>query len=143
MAVQILSRRSNVLSDRPFPTRLGVGELALNYNAGEPGLFFVDNTASPSTKLIKIGPIAIGATAPNNSASGFSSLSKGESWLDTASTHIYKIFDGSSWQTAKAVASVSAGYPANPVDGQLHYNTTTSKLTMYKLSTTSWVVIGP
>jgi hypothetical protein len=43
----------------------------------------------------------------------------------------------------KAVASVAAGFPANPVDGQLHYNTTTSKLNIYILSTTSWVVIGP
>ena len=143
MAVQILSRRSSVLHDRPFPIRLGSAELAVNNNSGDPGLFFADNTASPSTGLIKVGPISVGSTAPNTSASGFSSLSKGESWLDTASTHIYKIFDGSSWQTAKAVASVSAGYPANPVDGQLHYNTSTSKLTIYLLASTSWVVIGP
>ena len=143
MAVQILSRRSSVLHDRPFPTRLGIAELAVNNNAGQPGLFFADNTASPSTGLIKVGPISIGATAPNNSAAGFSSLSKGESWLDTASTQIYKIYVGSNWQTAKAVASVSVGYPANPVDGQLHYNTSTSKLAIYLLASTSWVVIGP
>ena len=133
MAVQILSRRSSTLYDRPFPIRLGSAELAINNNAGEPGLFFADNTASPSTGLIKVGPISIGSTA----------LSKGESWLDTASTQIYKIFDGSAWQTVKAVASVAAGYPANPIDGQLHYNTSTSKLTIYLLASTSWVVIGP
>ena len=143
MAVQILSRRSSVLHDRPFPTRIGVAELALNNNASQPGLFFADNTASPSTGLIKVGPISVGSTAPNTSAAGFSSLSKGESWLDTASTQIYKIYDGSNWQTAKAVASVSAGYPANPVDGQLHYNTSTNKLAIYLLASTSWVVIGP
>ena len=143
MAVQILSRRSSVLYDRPFPIRLGSAELAVNNNAGEPGLFFADNTASPSTGLVKVGPISIGTTAPNSSAVGFTSLSKGESWLDTASTHIYKIFDGSSWQTTKAVVSNSAGYPANPVDGQLHYNSSTSKLTMYNLATTAWIVIGP
>jgi len=143
MAVQILSRRSSTLKDRPYPTRLGTAELAINNNAGEPGLFFADNTASPSTGLIKVGPISIGSTAPNTSAAGFTSLSKGESWLDTASTQIYKIYDGSDWQVAKAVASVSAGYPANPIDGQLHYNTSTSKLTIYLQSSTSWVVIGP
>ena len=143
MAVQILSRRSSVLYDRPFPIRLGSAELAVNNNAGEPGLFFADNTASPSTGLVKVGPISIGTTAPNSSAVGFTSLSKGESWLDTASTQIYKIFDGSSWQTTKAVVSNSAGYPANPVDGQLHYNSSTSKLTMYNLATTAWIVIGP
>ena len=143
MAVQILSRRSSTLDDRPYPIRLGTAELAVNNNAGDPGLFFADNTASPSTGLIKVGPISVGATAPNTSAAGFNSLSKGESWLDTASTQIYKIYDGSNWQTAKAVASVSAGYPANPVDGQLHYNTSTSKLAIYLLASTSWVAIGP
>ena len=143
MAVQVLSRRSSILRDRPYPIRLGSAELAVNNNAGEPGLFFADNTASPSTGLVKVGPISIGTTAPNSSAVGFTSLSKGESWLDTASTQIYKIFDGSSWQTTKAVVSNSAGYPANPVDGQLHYNSSTSKLNMYNLATTAWIVIGP
>jgi hypothetical protein len=141
MAVQILSRRSSVLHDRPFPIRLGSAELAVNNNAGEPGLFFPDNTASPTTGLIKVGPISVGTTAPNNTAAGFAGNSKGESWLDTTSTHIYKIFDGAAWQTAKAVASVAAGYPSNPVDGQLHYNTTTSALYLYKLSTTAWVAV--
>ena len=45
MAVQILSRRSSVLYDRPFPIRLGVAELAVNNNPGDPGLYFADNTA--------------------------------------------------------------------------------------------------
>ena len=71
MAVQILSRRSSVLHDRPFPTRIGVAELALNNNASQPGLFFADNTASPSTGLVKVGPISVGTTAPNVVASGF------------------------------------------------------------------------
>ena len=53
MAVQILTRRSSVLHDRPFPIRLGDAELAVNNHATEPGLFFADNTASPSTGLIK------------------------------------------------------------------------------------------
>ena len=143
MAVQILCRRSSVLRDRPLPIRLGSAELAINNNAGEPGLFFADNTSSPSTGLIKVGPTHVGSSAPNTSPAGYSSLSKGESWLDTTSTHIYKIFDGSSWQTSKAVVSNSAGYPANPIDGQLHFNTSTSKLAMYNLATTSWIVIGP
>ena len=141
MAVQILSRRSSVLHDRPFPTRLGTAELAINNNAGQPGLFFADNTASPSTGLVKIGPISVGTTAPNASAAGFTGNSKGESWLDTTSTHIHKIFDGSNWQTVKAVASVAAGYPSSPVDGQMHYNTTAGALYLYKLSTTSWVAV--
>jgi hypothetical protein len=143
MAVQILSRRSSVLHDRPFPTRLGTAELAINNNAGQPGLFFADNTAAPSTGLVKVGPIAIGTAAPNVTASGFTGNSKGESWLDTNSTHILKVFDGTSWQMVKAVASIHAGVPTNPVDGQLHYNKTTNKLVIYDLATTAWINIGP
>jgi len=143
MAVQILSRRSSVLHDRPFPTRLGTAELAINNNAGQPGLFFADNTAAPSTGLVKVGPIAIGTAAPNVTASGFTGNSKGESWLDTNSTHILKVFDGTSWQMVKAVASIHAGVPTNPVDGQLHYNKTTNKLVIYDLATTGWINIGP
>ena len=55
MAVQIQTRRSSTLNDRPFPTRLGAGELALNNHSTSPGLFFADNVASPSTGLIKVG----------------------------------------------------------------------------------------
>jgi hypothetical protein len=100
MAVQILSRRSSTLYDRPFPIRLGSGELAVNNNSGEPGLYFADSIASPSTGLIKVGPIHIGTTAPNVAPVGYTTLSKGESWLDTASTNILKFYDGTAWKTA-------------------------------------------
>lgn len=139
MAVQIQTRRSSTLNDRPFPTRLGEGELALNNHSTSPGLFFADNVASPSTGLIKVGPVHVWATAPNSSAAGFTSSSKGETWLDTASTEIFKIFDGSSFQTAKAVVSISAGQPANPVNGQLHYDTSASQLIMYSSASSAWI----
>lgn len=136
MTVQILSRRSTLLNDRPFPPRLGVGELALNANAGEPGIYFSDST---QTSLIKVGPTFVGSTAPNSSPSGFTSLSKGESWLDTASTQIFKIYDGTAWQTTKAVASIFNGKPTNPVDGQLHYDKALSRLYVYDSATASWL----
>ena len=141
MAVQIQTRRSSTANDRPFPTRLGAGELALNNHSTSPGLFFADNIASPSTGLIKVGPVHIGSTAPNSSAAGFTSSSKGETWLDTASTHIFKVFDGSSFQSVKAVASVSSGQPANPIDGQLHWDTSgggNGVLKIYLASISAW-----
>jgi hypothetical protein len=141
MAVQILSRRSSVAFDRPFPIRLGTGELALNFNATDPGLFYADNTASPSTGLIKVGPTFIGATAPNTPAVGFTSFSKGESWLDTSSTQISKLYDGSTWQIPKAVVSNSNGKPVNPTDGQLHYDKLIPGLFMYDSATATWVAI--
>lgn len=141
MTVQILSRRSSLLYDRPYPTRLGSGELAVNNNPGDPGLYFADNTASPSTGLIKVGPTYIGSTAPNSSATGYASYSKGESWLDTSSTYIQKLFDGTTWQTPKAVASNSNGKPSNPVDGQLHYDKLIPGLFMYNSATATWIAI--
>jgi|TARA_E500000318_G_scaffold110023_1_gene124412 hypothetical protein len=137
MSVQILSRRSSVLRDRPFPTRLGDGELAINTNAGEPGLFFKDS----GTGLIKAGPTFVGATAPNASGVGFTSNSKGESWLDTASTQILKINDGTSFKTVKAVVSRSAGQPTSPVDGQLHYDSAASNFLMYDADASAWVTL--
>ena len=142
MAVQIQTRRSSTLNDRPFPTRLGAGELALNNDNVSPGLFFADNTASPNTGLIKVGPVHIGSTAPNTSAAGFTSSSKGETWLDTNSTHIFKIYDVSSFVPVKAVASVSSGQPANPIDGQLHWDTAgggNGVLKIYLASISAWV----
>jgi hypothetical protein len=137
MTVQILSRRSTILYDRPFPNRLGLAELAVNLNAGDPGLFFSD---SVSSSLVKVGPIAVGTTAPNSTPIGYTSLSKGESWLDTASSQIFKIYDGSSWQIGKAVASVGASFPAGPVNGQLHYVEGTG-LYIYLTSGSAWTLI--
>jgi hypothetical protein len=72
---------------------------------------------------------------------GHTGLSKGESWLDTVSTHIFKIYDGSAWQTNKAVASIFIGKPSNPVNGQLHYDKTLSALYIYDTATTTWLAI--
>ena len=142
MAVQIQTRRSSTANDRPFPIRLGAGELALNSNNTSPGLFFADDTASPSTGLIKVGPVHIGSTAPNSSPAGFTSSSKGETWLDTASTQIFKVYDGSAFQTVKAVASVSAGLPTNPVNGQLVWDTNSGgSLKIYLSASSSWVAV--
>jgi len=141
MTVQILNRRSSLLYDRPFPIRLGVGELALNNNSGDPGLYFADDTASPSTRLIKVGPTFIGAIPPNSPAVGYTVFSKGESWLDTSSTYIHKLFDGTAWQTPKAVVSNSNGKPVSPIDGQLHYDKLAPGLFMYNAGTSAWIAI--
>jgi hypothetical protein len=137
MTVQILSRRSTILYDRPFPARLGAAELAVNLNVGDPGLFFANSTGS---SLIKIGPTFVGSTAPNLSPIGYTSLSKGESWLDTASSQILKIYDGTAWQIGKAVASMGASFPASPANGQLHYVEGTG-LYIYRTSVSTWTLV--
>lgn len=140
MSVQILRLRSNLLYDRVFPSRLGEAELAINYNATEPGLYFRDDAGTPN--LIKVGPIHVGSVAPNAVPTGNVSLSKGESWLDTSSTQLFKIYDGAAWQLPKAVASTSAsGFPSNPVDGQLHYDKSAPGLYIYNSTTAGWVSV--
>jgi len=129
MSVQILRLRSSLLYDRVFPSRLGDAELAINFNATEPGLYFRDNAGTPD--LIKVGPIHVGNTAPNAVPTGYTSLSKGESWLDTASTQIFKVYDGTS----------ASGFPSNPTDGQLHYDKSVPGLYIYNATTPGWVLV--
>jgi hypothetical protein len=139
MTQQILNRRSALLYDRPLPVRLGTAEIAINYNATDPGLYFANNTAAPSTGLIKVGPIAVGTTAPNLTPTGYTLLSKGESWLDQSSTNIFKVYDGSQWRPVNAVATISSGKPSSPINGQLHYDLALSKMYIYNSSTSTWV----
>jgi hypothetical protein len=140
MTTQILRLRSSLLYDRVFPNRLGAGEFAVNLNATEPGIYFADSQAVPD--LIKVGPIHVGSTGPNAVPTGYTGYSKGESWLDKSSTNIFKIYDGTSFEPVRAVASTStSGYPSNPIDGQLHYEKTLAGLYMYNGTTSSWVAI--
>jgi len=140
MTTQILRLRSSLLYDRVFPNRLGVGELALNLNATEPGLYFADTQSTP--ELIKVGPIHVGTTGPNNAPTGYASFSLGESWLDQSSTNIFRVFDGTSFEPVRAVASTSAsGFPSNPVDGQLHYDKSGPTLSIYNATTTAWEAV--
>ena len=141
MATQILRLRSSVLHDRIFPARLGAGEFAVNVNPSDPGVYFADNANTPA--LIKIGPIAVGTTQPNASPTGNLGLCKGESWLDTTSTNIFKIHDGTNFRVVNAVASTTAsGFPSNPVDGQLHFVKSTAKLHIYNGTTSAWVQLN-
>ena len=105
-------------------------------------IFFMTYIFSQDTKVTQTADLS---TKPNNAPAGFTSFSKGESWLDTASTQILKIHDGTAWQLPKAIASITASagtYPSNPVNGQLHYTESNTKLYIYRTSTSSWVAIA-
>lgn len=98
--IQIL--RSEVLNKRPDPDKMLSGQPAVNINAAQPGLFFADDTGST---LIKIGPCAVGATAPNTGATGApgqTGNTLGELWLDTTSTFDspgpkLRVWNGTQW----------------------------------------------
>ena len=117
MTFQVQDHRSNTLDKRPIPTTLLDGQTAINYNNQSPGLFFRTSTGA----LVKVGPTAVGATAPALEATGFQSLSVGELWLDT-NVNVLKVYDGTNWVATTAATTTtfipptsSAGLPSGAV----------------------------
>jgi hypothetical protein len=98
--------RSSTANKRPT-TAIADGQIALNTNSSSPGLFFKDSTGAT---IIKVGPVHIGATAPNATppSGGSSGNSTGEIWLDTSLTpNGVKIWDGSAWVNATPIGSTT------------------------------------
>ena len=82
--IQLL--RSVLLNKRPDPAKLLPGQPAVNTNAAQPGFFFADDTGNT---LFKVGPCAVGTTAPNAGATGAPGQlgnTEGELWLDTTAS---------------------------------------------------------
>jgi len=94
-------KRSGQNSDRPSGTIIQGGELALNFGANDPGLYFEDSAGA----VRKIGPGAYGTTAPNSSPVGLAGNSVGEQWVDaTAAINYLKVWTGAAW------VKISAGF---------------------------------
>lgn len=99
MTVPIQNLRSGTLDKRPDPSNLANGQIAINYNEGDPAVYFKGSSGA----LIKVAPTYVGATAPNSTpgAGGFAGNSVGETWLDTSvSPPLFKVFDGTSFVLA-------------------------------------------
>jgi len=95
MALQNL--RSNTANKRPTASGMVDGQVAINTNATNPGLFFKD----AGDGIRKVGPVFIGSSAPNSSpaAGGSTGHSIGEQWLDTSnSRYVVKTWDGTVWR---------------------------------------------
>lgn len=75
MATRIQNKRSSILGKRPADQYLEPGELALNTNTADPGLFFETNTG----EVAKVGPTFIGPNPPLTQIG----YGPGESWYDT------------------------------------------------------------
>ena len=92
MAQRILQKRSSIQGRRPTPSYLEPGELAINTNGSDPGLFFEGNDGS----IIKAGPTAMGNAAPTSEVP----YGHGEAWFNTQSKQLNfynATFD--EWQT--------------------------------------------
>ena len=102
---KMLHRRSAIISKRPQFFDIEDGELAVNYNAYEPGIFIKDLDDEGNRKIRKIGPVHFGSTPPNSFAEsqGYPiELSHGEMWVDSSlgeGKYLLKIWndDSSSW----------------------------------------------
>lgn len=96
MALQQL--RSSTANKRPTAAAMSDGQLAVNTNATNPGLFFKDADGS----VRKVGPVFIGSSAPNSSPAtgGSTGHAVGEQWLDnTGGVYVLKIWDGTAWRS--------------------------------------------
>lgn len=72
-AVKIIFKRSSVLGKRPTGANLEAGEIGLNTNSNDPGLFFEVNDGS----VVKVGPTAYLPQEPS------SAPARGELWIDS------------------------------------------------------------
>lgn len=75
----ILHRRSRVKNKRPLTTDIQWGELAVNFNDEDPGLYIKDE----SSKVRRVGGVYYSSTAPDPASAidGFPELSHGELWI--------------------------------------------------------------
>ena len=95
MAQRIQLKRSSIPGKRPDGSYLQAGELALNTNATDPGVFFEVNTGA----IAKVGPTAVSVDAPVSEVG----YGPGETWLDTGN-NTFKVY---STAAAKWVAAQS------------------------------------
>mgnify|MGYP001320765055 CR=1 FL=1 len=105
MALPIQNIRSSTASKRPTASNLADGQIAINYEPSDPGIYLKSATGT----LIKVSPTYCGNSAPNSSpgSGGSTGNSKGETWLDTTySPACLKIWTGSQWDEAGRFSSV-------------------------------------
>ena len=94
MSFTVQHKRSGDENRRPNPSDLEQGQVAVNYNANSPGMFFKTSTGG----LTKVGPVVIGTNFP--AQSNWTELSVGEMWLDTSQgLNKLKVWDGTTWLT--------------------------------------------
>lgn len=100
MAQRFQFKRSSLQGKRPGPEYLEAGEIALNTNATDPGLYFESNDGS----ITKAGPTYIGPKPPTSQVG----YGHGESWYDTSTGNI-RTYDAESATWLKAVSPIHGG----------------------------------
>ena len=150
MATILITKNSTVASKRPTAANLVVGELGLNLEASDPGLYFEDSAGN----IRKVGGCAFSATAPNVTPAGQAGNSVGELWYDTVAAQL-KAWDGTAWTNVGGINQVdwqsAAGAPTvtfkadgiTPlVDGDLYWDSAGDTLYGYDVTAPGWKVIS-
>jgi len=104
-AVKLIFKRSSVLGKRPNSDNLEAGEIGLNTNAAEPGLFFEVTDG----QVVKAGPTAVLPVEPT------AAPSKGELWYGSESGEINIGVEKDSAKVWKTVAAPYLGGSPNVV----------------------------
>ena len=115
MAQRIQLKRSSINGKRPEGRYLEAGELALNTNGTNPGLFFEANDGT----IVKVGPAVVttDGKAPLLSNS-LAEYNEGELWFDSADgSGTLMIYVGGEW--VKAWNGASAGVTPGCVNGDV------------------------
>ncbi len=123
MAPKLQHIRSTVPHRRPDPALLIDGQMAQNQAVESPGLFIKDANGG----AVKIGPIHLGAVAPNATPAGSAGNSIGEAWLDTGLARpVLKIWNGTEWVPVSGSGggcAVGETAPTAPEPGDLWFRT--------------------
>ena len=94
MASTVKHLRSSTASKRPTASGLAEGQLAINTASGTPGLFLKDSAGA----VVKVGPVHVGASAPNAVPAGSAGNSTGELWVNNSTTiHGLNYYTGSAF----------------------------------------------
>ena len=91
-AVKIIFKRSSILGKRPTGANLEAGEIGLNTNPTDPGLFFETNNGS----VVKVGPTSYLPEEPTNLPA------RGELWVDTVTKSMSIGTQANEWQPVAA-----------------------------------------
>lgn len=87
-AVKLIFKRSSLLGKRPTASNLEPGEIGINTNSVDPGLFFETNTGT----VVKVGPTSYLPEKPTNTPS------RGELWIDSDTKSLSVGTDQNLWQ---------------------------------------------
>lgn len=135
--------RTSTANRRPLPANLLTGEVALNINNTQPGLFFKTATG----QLVKAGPVHVGSSPPSLEASGHQTLTNGELWYDTV-VSVLKVYNTTLGDWVQCFQGVTSFFgelpPDNPSIGSYWFKESTAEIFIYVgLPTNAWINIAP